>query len=230
MCDSEMHTLGYVLFFLWNRALQTCKKPEKTSRLEVSKSDLLGEKVLPSYNTWFGLLVYKTSQPGFPGWIWGNVGNVLELDLSFALAAGPLRPAKALQRLAYALVIFVLSRSLLPCHSVWGGWAQWPLLPSSSGQISQWCAQQEFRQSKTRLLRPQAYSLQGMCGPPPSIEGSLQFSLQGWAALTKPRTLRETSPVAETLHLPSQRAPLLNAPQLTILSVRLCPCRTLTNG
>lgn len=90
--------------------------------------------------------------------------------------------------------------------------------------------QQEFRQSKTRLLRPQAYSLQGTCGPPPCIEGSLQCSWQGLAALTKPRTLHETSPVPETLHLPSQRAPLLNAPQLTILSVRLCPCRTLTNG
>ena len=139
MRDSEMHTLGYVLFFLWNRALQTCKKPEKTSRLEVSKSDILGEKVLPSYNTWF-VLVYKASQPRFPGWTWGNAGHVLKLDLSFALAAGPLRPAKALQRLVYALVIFVLSRSLLPCPSVWGGWAQWPLLPSSSGQISQWCA------------------------------------------------------------------------------------------
>ena len=94
--------------------------------------------------------------------------------------------------------------------------------------------QQEFRQSQRRLFKPQAYSLQGMCGLPPSIEGgSLQFSWQGRAALpplTKPRTLHETSPVPETLHLPLQRAPFLNAPQLTILSVHLCPCRTLTNG
>lgn len=89
---------------------------------------------------------------------------------------------------------------------------------------------QEFKQRKTGLLRPQAYSLQGMCGPPPSIEGALRFSWQGWAALTKPRTLRETSPVPETLHLPLQRAPLLNAPQLTILSVRVCPCTTLSSG
>lgn len=98
--------------------------------------------------------------------------------------------------MVYVLVTFVPSRSLLPCLSVQESDLNGLSCPHPLLRLSKDEHQQEFRQSRERLFNPRAYSLQGVGGPPPSVEGSLQVSWEGQGtlpAVTNPRLLQETT-------------------------------------